>query len=207
MKQTNLSLAALFGFWGISGCASIPRYPTNKEWARTPIFKSDVKTLNVQGDFKNKVSEFLLAAAKLKDGLMKEEIKELGFNPDLKNNPCEDIGWMEASELARGGTEINADSIETAMKNRKAYSAIRCLAKDVKIRTDRMFAYINHQDTFRKGTNLSLTIILKNNLVAGVDLNKKPIKSHERESAFMKILGNIINPPKIDVDLKKLIPK
>lgn len=197
-----ISIIALF-----SGCAFAPRYPTDKEWERTPILKSDNKTLEVQGDFKNKVSEFLLAASKLNDGLTKDKIKELGFNPDLKNNPCEEIGWMEASELARGGTEIRAIDIDAAIKERKAYSAIRCKAKDIKFRTDRALAYINHKDTFGKGLDISLTIIFKNSTVAGVNLNKKPIKSHERESAFLKILGDIINPPKIDIDAQKILPK
>lgn len=183
----------------VSGCRSAPRYPTDKEWGRTPIMRSDHRTIEVQGDFKNDISKFLIAAAKIQDGMNKEEVRALGFNPELKGQPCETIDWLETSQIVLGNAVINVSSIERAIENRKQYTAIRCRAKDVKVRTDRALAYVNHKDSYGKGLDITLTVIFKESKVAGVDLNKKPIKSHDRQSAFLKVLGEVIGPPKIDV--------
>jgi hypothetical protein len=182
-----------------SGCKSAPRYPTDKEWGRTPIMKSDHRVIEVQGDFKNDISKFLIAAAKIQDGIKREEVKKIGFNPDLQSQPCETIDWLETSQIVLGNAVINVSSIERAIENRKQYTAIRCRAKDIKVRTDRALAYVNHKDSYGKGLDITLTIIFKDDKVAGVDLNKKPIKSHDRQSAFLKVLGEVIGTPKVDV--------
>ncbi len=195
-KQSLLA----FGFLiAASGCGTAPRYPTDKEWGRTPILKSDHRTIEVQGEFKNDISKFLVAAAKIKDDMNREEVKKLGFNPDLQSQPCETIDWLETSQMVLGNAVINVSSIEKAVENRKKYTAIRCRARDIKVRTDRALSYVNHKDSYGKGLDITLTIIFKEEKVTGVDLNKKPVKSHDRQSAFLKVFGEIIGQPKIGV--------
>jgi|SRR3989344_1959326 len=206
MKQIVACLVILVSFFGISGCRSIPKYPSDKAWTHTPLFQSDHKTLEVQGDFKNQTDEFLLAASKLKNDMAREEVKALGFNPDLKTQPCDEIGWLEASQTAIGNTQIKENTIEAVVENRKQYSAIRCRARDIKTRADRTFTYINHRDIYGKGIDITLMILFRNNKVVGVDINKRSIKPHERQSALLQILGDIINPPKINVAPKMTIP-
>lgn len=189
------------------GCTtSRPKYPTDEQWNRTPIFKSDSKTLEVQGDFKNDVNKFLIAASKLKDNMTREDVRALGFDPELKNQPCDSIGWMETSQTITGNSVVNTRTIDEAVENRKQYSAVRCRARDIKIRTDRALTYLHHKDTYFKGVDLTLTIIFKKDSVIGVDLNKKPVKPHERQSAFFQILGEIIGTPQIQPDINKVIP-
>lgn len=195
-KKLTLVVGAVLA---ISGCRSAPRYPTDKEWSKTPVLKYDQRTIEVQGDFKNDISKFLAAAAKIRDAMNREEVKNLGFNPDLSSQPCETIDWLETSQIVLGNAVINVSSIEKAIENRKNYTAIRCRARDIRVRTDRALAYVNHRDSYGKGLDITLTVIFKDNKVAGVDLNKKPIKSHERQSAFLKVLGEIIGTPKVDV--------
>ncbi|GEM_PF-4749062 len=196
----------------LTACASPPRYPTEKQWGRTPIFKRDQKIVEVQGNFGNDISQFLLAASKVTDGLTKNQVKELGFDPGLEKQPCESIGWLETSQMVLGSAQVKHASMEEAIRVRKPYSAIRCRAKDIKVRTDRTFTYVNHKDTYAKGRSISLTIIFKKDAesgldrVAGVDNNGKPIKNHERQSAFLQIMGEFIGVPRIDIDIRKYLP-
>lgn len=204
------ALALIFLLPIAGACKSIPRCPSDKAWERTPIIQTGQKTIEVQGEFKNSTVKFLEAAANLKDGLTKEEVMKLGFSPELKNQPsCDSVGWLETSGMILGNVQLKETDMESVVKNKKLYSAIRCRAKDVRTRTDRMFTYINNRDTCGRGIDITLTIIFKNqddrDIVVGVDLNKRPVKSLERHSAFFQLLGDIINPPKLNIDPNAMI--
>ena len=202
-KIIFFSVIILFTF---SSCSSAPRYPTDKQWNRTPIFRTDSKTLEVQGDFNNETEKFLIAAARLEDGFTPEQVAKIGFNPELKDHPCDAIGWLETSQIILGNSMVTNKNIDEVVKNKKNYSAIRCRARDIRIRSDRAFTFIHHKDTYQRGTDLTLTIIFKKNKVIGIDLNKKPLKPHERQSAFFQILGEVISTPKIGLDPNKFLP-
>lgn len=206
MNKRFISFAIIALFAALQGCSSVPRYPTDKQWGETPIFRTDSKTLDVQGNFNNNTEKFLIAAAKLKDGLTREEVANIGFNPELKDRPCDTIGWLETSQIILGNSTINNKNIDEAVERRKEYSAIKCQARDIKTRNDRSFTYLHHKDTYRKGTDLTLTIIFKENKVIGVDLNKKLLKSHERQSAFFQILGEVVGTAKYNLDPNRAVP-
>lgn len=194
----------------ISACAStnksMPKCPTEKQWGRTPIMKNDQKSVDVQGEFANDPKKFLDAALKITEGMSKEKIMELGFTTESKEqHSCDVIGWIDSSQIILGNSMITETSIDKAMENKKKYSAIRCRAKDVRVRTDRQFAYINNLDICGKGTDITLTIFFKksedgNDLVVGMDMNKRPVKTQDRQSSFLRILGDIINPPKLNIE-------
>ncbi len=190
----------------ISGCGTTPHYPTDKQWARTPILKSDSKTLKVQGNFQSDLNRFLTATKALKENMTTEEVRNLGFDPDLKNDPCNAIGWLEASQLLLGNSVISSASIEETMQKRKKYTAIRCQATDAKTRGDRLFTYVNNKDTYSKIDDYVLVVIFSDNKVVAVDLSKRNEKSHDRQSSFLQVFGEFINTPKIDTGLEKLIP-
>ena len=130
-----------------------------------------------------------------------------GFNPDLKDHPCDAIGWLETSQIILANSTVSNKSIDETVEYRKEYSAIRCRARDIKSRTDRSFTYINHKDTYHKGTDITLTIIFKKNKVVGVDLNKKLLKPHERQSPFSQIRGEVAETKKPDLNPKKFLRK
>lgn len=195
----------------ISACGSVnksmPKCPTEKQWGRTPIMKNDNKSVDVQGEFSNNPAKFLEAAKKIEEAMTKTEVMALGFTTESKEQrPCDVIGWIDASQIILGNSMITEPSIEKAMENKKKYSAIRCRAKDVRVRTDRQFAYINNFDICGKGSDNTLTIFFKKSdtdgedRVVGVDMNKRPVKTQDRQSSFLRILGDIINPPKLNIE-------
>lgn len=209
LRLTGVAAAALI----LTSCNSLPRCPTDKQWEKTPFTKNDQKSVDVQGDFSNSPQKFLESASEIKDNMSKEEVMALGFTTDSKNqHSCDVIGWIDASQMILGNSMITETDIGTAMKNKEKYSAIRCRAKDIRVRTDRQFAYINNFDTCSAGIDITITIFFKksggNNLekVIGVDMNKRPVKSQDRQSSFLRILGNIINGPKINLDTSVKIP-
>ena len=202
---SSMTLTLLF-----SACStaskSMPKCPTEKQWGRTPIMKNDQKSIDVQGEFSNDPKKFLTAAMQITEGMTKEKVMELGFTTESKDqHSCDVIGWIDSSQIILGNSMITETSIEKAMENKKKYSAIRCRAKDVRVRTDRQFAYINNLDVCGKGTDITLTIFFKktgneDDLVVGVDMNKRPVKTQDRQSSFLRILGDIINPPKLNIE-------
>ena len=196
-----------------AGCSSAPlRCPTDAQWGKRSVFKNDHKSIDIQGTFDNDPGKFLKAAAQLKDGLSKEETMRLGFTTDSATaHPCDDVGWIDASQLILGNSLITEPSIEQAMKSKQRYSAIRCHAKSLQIRTDRELSYINNFDTCGRGVDILLTIIFRKSdrgidQVTGVDLNRTPIKSEDRQSSFLRVFGDMISPPKISLDQTLKIP-
>lgn len=101
------------------------------------------------------------------------------------------------------GATLYLQSIEEVQKQKEQYSAIRCIAKDVKIRTDRfpILSYIHNKDTFRRGKTLELTLIFKKDILTAISLNKKSIRGHDRKSAFLLALTEIFETPKAKLDL------
>lgn len=155
----------------------------------------------MQGDFKN-VDEFIEAAAKLKEGMSYEEVKNLGFSTNgfKAENRCDEIGWVEASEIVLQNTHLMIDfaTLEEIIQGKKEYSGVRCKCIDVKSRSDRLFAYFNNSDTYKIGHSIKLVLIFKNKILFGININNQPIKEHQRESAFGKVIGDIFSPPKIE---------
>lgn len=201
----SMTLAILFSACGAIN-KSMPKCPTEKQWGRTPIMKNDQKSVDVQGEFSNNYMKFLESAKKIEEKMTKAEVMDLGFTTESKEqHSCDVIGWVDASQIILGNSLIAETSIEKAMENKKKYSAIRCRAKDVRVRTDRQFAYINNLDICGKGVDITLTVFFKQSEkgideVVGVDMNKRPVKTQDRQSSFLRILGDIINPPKLNID-------
>lgn len=205
----SMAFALIFSACGTvskSNNKSIPKCPTEKQWGRTPIMKNDQKSVTVQGEFSNDPKKFQEAFLLLREGMTKEKVMTLGFTTESKEqHSCDVIGWIDASQLILGNSMTKENSMESAIKSKKKYSAIRCRAKDVRVRTDRQFAYINNLDVCGKGTDVILTIFFKKSdngqdLVVGIDTNKRPIKTQDRQSSFLRILGDIINPPKLNIE-------
>lgn len=210
MKSTiRLAVSMAFAMT-FSACStaskSMPKCPTEKQWGRTPIMKNDHKSVDVQGEFSNDPKKFQEAFLRLEEGMTKEKVMSLGFTTESKEqHSCDVIGWIDSSQLILGNSMVKESSMESAMGNKKKYSAIRCRAKDVRVRTDRQFAYINNLDVCGKGTDVILTIFFKRSndgqdLVVGIDTNKRPVKTQDRQSSFLRILGDIINPPKLNIE-------
>lgn len=210
MKSTLRLTGSMALILLLSACStiskSIPRCPTDKQWKRTPIIKKDQNSVDVQGEFSNDTNKFLKAAEKIKEKMNKTEVIALGFTPESKEqHSCDVIGWVDASQIILGNSLIAETSMEKAMENKKKYSAIRCRAKDIQSRADRQFAYFNNFDTCGKGVDITLTIFFKQSgkgtdEVVGIDMNKRPIKTQDRQSSFGRVLGDIINPPKLNID-------
>ncbi|MBU6141828.1 hypothetical protein KGO95_01750 [Patescibacteria group bacterium] len=203
IRQT---LAIVLYAIGASACASAPlRCPSADQWNKRSIWKNDQKSIDVQGAFHNDPKEFGEAALKLKDGMTKETVMGLGFTTETSvSHPCDAVGWIEASQLILGSSIIPESSIQTAMDSKRQYSAIRCHANWRQLRTDRELAYVNNFDTCSRGVDTQLTIIFRKNdktgidEVAGIDLNRTPIKTADRQSSFLRVFGNMISPPKLD---------
>lgn len=211
MKSRNRLMAILAAAALFSACGSVqkhsPKCPSDKQWERTPVMKKDVRSVDVQGEFSNNWKKFLEATGKISEGMTKAEVMNLGFTTESKEqHSCDVIGWIDASQLILGNSMVREVSMERSMENKKKYSAIRCRAKDVQVRTDRQFAYVNNLDTCGRGTDIVLTIFFKlsdkggEDLVVGVDMNKRPVKTQDRQSSLLRVFGDIINPPKVNIE-------
>ncbi len=195
-----MKILTVFLFFLISiGCAA--RFPTEKEWSQMPYIQKDDKRFLLQGNFKD-INEFVQAAVKLEHGMSLEEVKELGFSTDdvEEKNACDKLGWIEASEFVLQNTHlmIDFDSLEEIIEGKKQYSGVRCQAIDRKSRTDRWGAYINNADTYKVGREINMILIFKKGVLFGININNTPIKEHNRESAFLKVLGDIFSSPRIE---------
>jgi hypothetical protein len=201
MKKTKIKtlMILIFALFITFGCAS--RFPTKKEWSQTPVTQTEKKEFILQGDFKN-VDEFIEAAAKLKEGMSYEEVKNLGFSTNgfKAENRCDEIGWVEASEIVLQNTHLMIDfaTLEEIIQGKKEYSGVRCKCIDIKSRSDRLFSYFNNSDTYKIGHSIKLVLIFKNQILFGINVNNQPVKEHQRESAFGKVIGDIFSPPKIE---------
>lgn len=198
----NIVLLLLILLIIIAGCAS--RFPTEKEWLKTPVIQKEKAEFILQGNFKD-INEFLKAANQLKEGMNLEEVKKLGFNTngvEIKNS-CEKIGWLEASDIVLANTHlmIDLENLESVIDGKKEYEGIKCKAVDKKIRIDRMFTYFNNSDSYQVGHDIRLVLIFKNKILIGININDQPIKEHNRESAFGKVIGDIFSPPEIKTNL------
>lgn len=88
MQKRSAGLIVLTVFFVIAaaGCASAPRYPTEQEWQQNKLNKflyKDRKIFEIQGNF-DTIAQFLEAAAKLKEGYTRDQVRELGFDPELE---------------------------------------------------------------------------------------------------------------------------
>ncbi len=200
-KSRFSSAAAALTILIFSGCAA--RYPTEKEWGKTPIFQKDNIEFKMQGQFKS-VGDFVRAARELKDGMTIAEIKQLGFDTEGKNG-CEKIGWVDASNIVLANTQLNLrpnSNINDVLKEKSQYEGIGCEIVDAKTRTDRLLTYFNNSDTYKIGRKIKMVLIFKNRVLVGININDQPIREHERKRAFAKVFGDIfdifpLNPAKI----------
>ena len=192
-------IIAVFLFFLISGCAA--HFPKEKEWKQTPISQTDKIEFILQGDFKN-IDEFIQAADQLKEGMSLEEVKKLGFSANgakMKYN-CSKLGWVEASEIVLQNTHLMIDfeSLEEIIQGKKQYEGIECQAVDIKSRQDRYLTYFNNLDTYTIGRRIKLVLIFKKGVLFGININNIPIKEYNRESAFLKVFGDIFSSPRIE---------
>lgn len=195
----NVVLLLLILLIIIAGCAS--RFPTEKEWSKVPVAQKEKAEFALQGDFKN-FDEFMKAVGEIKESMSFEEIRKLGFSTESKNS-CDKIGWLEASAIVLQNTHLLVDfeSLESVTTEKKQYEGIRCRCVDIKTRADRLFTYFNNHDVYKIGRNVELTLIFKNKVLFGMNINDQLIKKHERESAFGKSIGDIFSPPEIKPSL------
>ncbi|MDE2001602.1 MAG: hypothetical protein KGI60_03520 [Patescibacteria group bacterium] len=189
-----------------AACASSPlRCPTGKQWDRTPITKSDQVSVNVQGRFSNDPQKFLTAQTEIRSGMTRSDCAALGFDAELKDQPpCDSVGWTDASNLILQGTFFSVSDVDKALREKMAYSGIRCRAYKQQVRTDRQFGYFSNRDTCVRSTDVTLTIIFKKDKdgvdrVVAENVNKNPNQNSNRQHSFGQIIGDIIIPPTINI--------
>lgn len=156
------------------------------------VVRTKIDTVQT-GLFGNNRAALIAAFEKIKEGeTTRTELEAMGFSLSAPN--VETVEGTEAIRAIFGDEALrNLDLTKPAqyLQEYRMYRLVTIPYRDIKTRSDRI--YLNKKDTFRKGWNSTLSIVLKGDLVVYRRERKVYVDTHEVDRAFLQGIVEVIS--------------